>query len=132
LVQTPTPGFLLTATAPIANVVIKATDAQGNSAQVAFNVMLVDTVPPMLTVDTTLFTSDYDIINSLYNQADRILAYRLDEFDAKFPYEKVGLAPMDSSYYKEWLVIMTSPGYAKTGEGGRTYQWIADSLFTSQ
>jgi len=109
LVQTPAPGFLLTADTPIANVVIKATDTGGNSTQINFNVMLIDTIPPVMTVDSTLITGDYEILNTLYNQADKILADKLNHFDAVFPYSKIGLPVADSSWYTNYMVVVSAP-----------------------
>jgi hypothetical protein len=101
LIQTPAPGFLLGPEHMIANVVIKATDSSGNSSQVGFDVILVDTIPPVITADNTLLTADYDKIDALYNQADRIVKSKLITFDAKFPYAELGLTDLerDSIFY---------------------------------
>ena len=56
-------------------------------------------------------------------QAERIIADKLDFFDANFPYSKLGLPPQDSTYYREYLITTSSPGYARTGKGGRIWQF---------
>lgn len=109
ILQTPAPGFLLNSAQMIQNVVIKATDKSGNSSQINFNVILLDTIPPVITVDTSLYTDGYNLINALYNQADRILADKLNIFDATFPYSKLGLPVADSSWYKDYMVVVSAP-----------------------
>ncbi len=123
LVQIPEAGTILTE--PINNIRIRATDNFNNFTEINFDVILIDTIPPVITADNTLLTTDYDLINSLYNQADRIIAEKLDEFDETFPYAEIGLPVLDSSYYKKYLVVISSPGHAITGEGGRIWQWEA-------
>jgi hypothetical protein len=102
---------------------IKATDNSGNSSSVSFDVVLIDTIPPVLTVDSVLITGDFEILETLYNQADRIIADKLAVWDATFPYASLGLPVQDSTYFKEYLISVTSPGYALTGEGGRIWQF---------
>ena len=129
LIQIPQAGTILTASMTVTDVEIRATDSQGNHTSVNFNVILIDTVPPIITVDTTLTADDtlygsgYDIIEALYNQADKIIADKLTFFDENFPYEKVGLPVQDSSYFKEYLIVSTSPGYAVTKQGGRVWSF---------
>ena len=129
LIQIPEAGTILTASMTVTDVEIRATDSQGNHTSVNFNVILIDTVPPVITVDTTLTADDtlygsgYDIIEALYNQADKIIADKLTFFDENFPYEKVGLPVQDSSYFKEYLIVSTSPGYAVTKQGGRVWSF---------
>lgn len=130
LIQIPQAGTVLTSAMIVNEVTIRATDNTGNFSLVKFNVILIDTIPPEITVDSTLITGDYEILDNLYNQADRIIADKLTAFDATFPYDKVGLPVSDSTYYKEYLIVSTSPGYAITGKGGRVFSfWLPkDSL----
>lgn len=128
LVQTPAPGTILTLM--INDVVIKATDNSGNSSQISFGVILIDTIPPIITVDDTTLTGDntltgsgYDVLEALYNQADRIIADKLKVFNENFPYAELGLPVSDSTYYKEYLITIASPGYAVTGQGDRIWQF---------
>ena len=129
LIQIPAGGSILTSDNIVTQVEIRATDNTGNHTSINFNVILIDTVPPIITVDTTLTADDtlygsgYDIIEALYNQADKIIADKLTFFDENFPYEKVGLPVQDSSYFKEYLVVYTSPGYAITKQGGRVWSF---------
>ena len=129
LIQIPEAGTILTASQTVTDVEIRATDRQGNHTSVNFNVILIDTVPPIITVDTTLTADDtlygsgYDMIQALYNQADKIIADKLTFFDENFPYSELGLPPQDSSYFKQYLVVTTSPGYAITKQGGRVWSF---------
>lgn len=130
LIQIPEPGTVLTSDNAVTPVEIRATDNTGNHTSVKFNVILIDTIPPIITVDDTTITTDntlldtgYDVLEALYTQAERIIADKLDFFDANFPYSKLGLPPQDSTYYREYLITTTYPGYARTGEGGRIWQF---------
>jgi len=129
LIQIPEAGTILTASQTVTDVEIRATDSQGNHTSVNFNVILIDTVPPIITVDTTLTADDtlygsgYDIIEALYNQADKIIADKLTFFDENFPYQKLGLPVQDSTYFKEYLIVSTSPGFAITRQGGRIWSF---------
>jgi hypothetical protein len=123
LIQTPAAGTVLTSAMMVNRVEIKATDNSGNSSSVSFDVVLIDTIPPVLTVDSVLITGDFEILATLYNQADRIIADKLAVWDATFPYASLGLPVQDSTYYKEYLISTASPGYAVTGKGGRVWQF---------
>ena len=129
-IQIPQAGTILTSAMTVTDVEIRATDNHGNHSSINFSVILVDTVPPVITVDDTTLTADntllnsgYDIIEALYNQADRIIADKLTFFDANFPYSKIGLPVQDSSYFKEYLIVTASPGYAVTKQGGRVWSF---------
>lgn len=129
LIQIPEAGTILTSENVVTDVQIRATDNTGNHTSINFNVILIDTIPPVLTVDTTLTADDslygsgYDIIDALYTQADKIIADKLTYWDENFPYEKLGLPVQDSSYFKEYLIVSTSPGYAITKQGGRIWSF---------
>lgn len=129
LIQIPQAGTVLTASQTVTDVEVRATDSQGNHTSINFNVILIDTIPPVITVDTTLTADDslygsgYDIIDALYTQADKIIADKLTFFDENFPYEKIGLPVQDSSYFKEYLIVSTSPGFAITRQGGRVWSF---------
>jgi hypothetical protein len=125
LIQIPQAGTVLTSATIVTDVQIRATDIHGNHSSVNFNVILVDTIPPIITVDSALITGDWEIIETLYNQADRIIADKLEVWDENFPYAELGLPVSDSTYYKEYLISTASPGYAITGQGGRIWSfWL--------
>jgi hypothetical protein len=97
--QTPAPGYVITADTMIVNVVIRATDVSGNSSQRNFNVMLIDTIAPIF-ADDTLITADYDKMDALYRQADKILKSKVLHADATFPYAEIGITTWpDSVFY---------------------------------
>ena len=128
LIQIPEGGSILTNI--VNEIEIRATDNTGNHTSINFNVILIDTIPPIITVDDTTLTGDnslygtgYDIIDALYTQADKIIADKLTYFDENFPYEKIGLPDQDSSYFKEYLIVSTSPGFAITRQGGRVWSF---------
>lgn len=129
LIQIPEAGTILSTNNIVNDVQIRATDNTGNHTSINFNVILIDTIPPVITVDTTLTADDslygsgYDIIDALYTQADKIIADKLTFFDENFPYSELGLTPQDSSYFKEYLIVTTSPGFAITRQGGRVWSF---------
>jgi hypothetical protein len=130
IVQTPAAGTILNPQNMIANVVIRATDASGNSSQITFNVMLIDTVPPIITVDDTLLTADIDVIFSLYNQADKIILSKLENFDATFPYSAIGI-PLDTAQYRNSNLIMVRSPFKAPGEVERVFSFYCFSDTTN-
>ena len=123
LVQIPESGTILTSAQAVYPVEIRATDSLGNHSSVNFSVILVDTIPPRITIDSTLLTGDFEILETLYNQAERIIANKMQVFDSTFPYDRLGLPVSDSTYFKEYLITTTTPGYAVTGNGQRMWQF---------
>jgi len=131
-VQTPLPGYVLDAANKITNVTVKATDASGNFRQLVFSVALVDTIKPVLTVDSVLFSMKLEQAKELYNVADKIIAFQMDEMDRRiadttlFPeslYPNLRNVYEDSTYYKKTMLTWTAPGYAFTGKGHRVFTW---------
>ena len=57
LTQDPLPGFKLTADNPYKQVTILATDISGNTDKETFDVILLDTIPPEIIIDTALLNS---------------------------------------------------------------------------
>jgi hypothetical protein len=99
VIQIPAAGYVITADTMIVNVIIRATDASGNSSQRNFNVMLLDTIAPIF-ADNTLLTADYDKMEALYKQGDRILKSKVLNADALFPYAELGITVWpDSVFY---------------------------------
>lgn len=112
--QTPTAGFILNSTTQSTTVKIRATDVFGNWTEVSFHVTLVDTVKPVITWDgEAIAAANWNIINSIYDQADRLLAAQETYFDTHFDWEASGI-PEDlrpiNQYGDKMLVTWTSPG----------------------
>jgi len=109
---------------------ITATDNSGNATTIVFEVRLLDTIPPVIIVDSTMLYSGWDIPNTLYDMADRIISDKMTYFDEYFPYSKYGLDKKmeDSTYFKKQMVTWTSPGHAVTGFGGRIMTFVADTI----
>ena len=125
ITQTPDPGYILGYPGLTITVTIKATDNSKNFKQVKFPVTLLDTIPPVIDSTQLMVDSEMDRIEYLYNKADIALAQKMDEFDATFPYHLYGLdaADLDSTYYKQIMVISVAAGHAVTGYGHRLWQW---------
>lgn len=125
IIQIPAAGFILSDTSMIIRVIIRATDNSGNIAQTFFDVALIDTIPPIIIVDSTLLTSDMDIIRCLYDQADRIILRALENFDAKFPYSELGIPLPDSAQFYNNYLIMTRTPLKQEGEIGRVFSLVS-------
>jgi len=123
--QTPYAGYVLNATTPMTSVTVKATDVKGNFTQIVFNVSILDTIKPKLTIDPSLLTYDLPMIDHLYNVADKALLVKINEFDSTFPYDSLGIpkSMYDSVYYKKRMVTWTDPSHAITGYGYRVWTW---------
>ena len=138
IIQTPTPGFMLTGTAPVTTVIIKATDKAGNISQIAFNVVLKDTIAPVIIPNGLLLVdAEFERIDNLYNRADLAVVEKMKELDQTFPYEGLGIPRpptngdgIDSVYFKNVMLSWTARGHALTGEGVRfwTFPQLGDTL----
>jgi len=90
--QTPSAGFILNSTNQSATVRIRATDVFNNWTEVSFLVTLVDTVKPVITWNgPAIAAANWDVINSIYDQADRLLAQQEVYFDEHFDWEASGI-----------------------------------------
>jgi hypothetical protein len=99
VIQIPAAGYVITADTMIVNVIIRATDVSGNSSQRNFNVILIDTIAPIFE-DSLLVSADYDKMETLYTQGDRILKSKVLNADTRFPYAELGITlPQDSAFY---------------------------------
>jgi len=131
VIQTPSPGFLLSSTNQLVSVTIKATDVFNNSSQVSFTVQLLDTIPPVIN-GMGLEANTYNKIDEMYNRADRMIASHMDNFDETFPYEQFGLTrdSQDSTFYKYGMMVWTYPAHAINGIGSRywTFHHAGDTL----
>jgi hypothetical protein len=114
--QSPTRGSWLTV--PTTTVLIRAIDNFNNHTDLMFNVTLVDTVPPVITLaDSSLISNVYEKIDAIYNIADRMLA----ETDLWTTAQFSDTIPIWEDYYNNVLVSYTDPGHAFTGEGMRVW-----------
>lgn len=119
--QSPSPGSWLTLDNPTITVLIRAWDKSRNHTDMMFTVTLIDKEPPTIEVaDSTLISSVYDQINSIYNIADRMLARQEMWFNSTLP----DTIPIFDDYFNDVLLTWTSPAYAFTGQGGRWHTFI--------
>ena len=85
-----------------------------------FNVTIIDTIPPVPKIDSTLISDVYNKIDAIYNTADRMLA-QTDLWttahtpDSLMTYE---------DYFNDVLVSYTDPGHAFNGEGMRVWTFM--------
>jgi hypothetical protein len=139
--QTPSPGSWLTA--PTTTVLIRAIDIFGNTANMMFNVTLIDTIKPVIKlIDSTLITQVYTDIDKMYDLADRMLAYQDMWFDSVFPWDSVRIQYTDEEgnlqvitgipdelipsnlYFNRTMVTWTAEGHAFNGEGMRVFTFV--------
>lgn len=125
LVQEPEAGYIIGVAGLPITVRIKAIDNSKNYKQIKFTVTLLDTIPPVIDSTGLLVDNEIERIEYLYNKADIALANKMDEFDALFPYHLYGIDKdaIDSTYYKQIMVISVAAGHAVTGFGHRLWQW---------
>jgi len=130
ITQTPAIGTVLTIANPEVIVTIRATDVFDLFTEVSFLVTLKDNQPPTITPTGNLLTDNWLKINSMYDAADRMLAEQEQYFDTNFDWEAAGI-PEDQrpigQYDEKVLSILTSPGHAKTGYGGRTFIFASNN-----
>ena len=124
--QTPTPGSWLTQR--YNTVLIRAIDNFQNHTDVLFSVELIDTIGPALVRwDTTLITDAFEKISTLYNVADRMLAYEEMWFDANFDWAAAGIPDSirpTNEYFNKVMLTWTSPGIAFGLPGNRVHTFV--------
>lgn len=124
--QTPTPGSWLTQR--YNTVLIRAIDNFQNHTDVLFSVELIDTIGPALVRwDTTLITDAFEKISTLYNVADRMLAYEEMWFDANFDWAAAGIPDSirpTNEYFNKVMLTWTSPGLAFGLPGSRIHTFV--------
>ncbi len=131
--QTPSYGAWLTER--YNTILIRAYDNFQNFTDVLFTVELIDTIPPeLIGVDSTLITSNFDKITSLYNVADRLLAYEEMYFDATFDWAAAGIPDSirpDNQYFNKVMLTWTAPGLAFGLPGERVHTFVTrgDTLY---
>ena len=103
--QDPTPGTWLTT--KFNTVHFRAYDNFSNYTDALTSLELIDTIGPVLVgVDSTLIASEYDRANTLYDQAERIIA-NMDWWQS-WP----DSIPVYEDYANYYLVCYSSPLYA--------------------
>ena len=124
--QTPTPGSWLTQR--YNTVLIRAIDNFQNHTDVLFSVELIDTIGPALVRwDSTLVTDAFGKITTLYNVADRMLAYEEMWFDANFDWAAAGIPDSirpTNEYFNKVMLTWTSPGIAFGLPGNRVHTFV--------
>lgn len=124
--QTPTPGTWLTQR--YNTVLIRAYDSFQNYTDVMISVELIDTVGPALVGwDSTLVTDVFGKITTLYNVADRMLAYQEQYFDETFDWVAAGIPDSirpTNEYFNKVMLTWTSPGLAFGLPGNRVHTFV--------
>jgi len=92
-------------------------------------VKAVDTVPPTIIPQGSLIADNWEVINNMYDVADKLLAEQEAFFDSNFDWEAAGIPedmrPIDQ-YNKKVLSTLTSPAHATTGYGGRVFTFLSN------
>ena len=117
--QSPTYGTWLTQ--PANSAMIRAIDKFGNYTDVLFTVFLVDTIPPVITADSTLLVNSYGFIDSLYDTAERMLARQVWFEESTAP----DSLWTDDDFCNSTLLTWSDPCKAFTGEGYRVHTFIS-------
>jgi hypothetical protein len=124
--QTPTPGSWLTQR--YNTVLIRAIDNFQNYTDVLISVELIDTIGPALVRwDSTLITDAFGKITTLYNVADRMLAYEEMWFDANFDWAAAGIPDSirpTNEYFNKVMLTWSSPGIAFGLPGNRVHTFV--------
>ena len=124
--QTPTPGTWLTQR--YNTILIRAYDNFQNFTDVMISVELIDTIGPALVGwDSTLVTDAFGKITTLYNVADRMLAYEEMWFDANFDWAAAGIPDSirpTNEYFNKVMLTWTSPGIAFGLPGNRVHTFV--------
>lgn len=130
VVQTPAPGYMLSAVNQSVEVTIRATDTFGNFSEVKFMVTAKDDQPPVITPSGDLLADNWIKINNLYDKADQMVAEQEAYFDTHFDWETAGI-PEDKrpigEYDKKVLNIIVSPAHATTGYGHRMITFVSNA-----
>jgi len=117
--QTPSAGSWLTV--PTTTVLIRATDNFNNHTDLMFTVTLVDTISPVIVVtDTTLIVKAYDVIDSMYDNAERALARQMWYDEGLLPDSLL----TSEDYCNNIMLTWTDPCKAFTGEGFRIHTFV--------
>ena len=119
--QHPTYGTWLTA--PATTVLIRAIDNFGNHTDLMFTVHLLDTVPPVITADSTMLVNSYGFIDNLYNTAERMLARQIWFEESTAPDSLITAEDFCNSTLLTW----SDPCLAFTGEGHRVHTFITQA-----
>jgi len=121
--QTPDPGTLLQAGDPVTVVTITATDVSGNQESISFNVVAIDTTPPVITPDASLMTFNAEKAGHLMKASHFYTAHAIQQsIDArpdsaliKYPF----LETWDTVYEDYAQVTF----YPRNGEGHYLSTW---------
>lgn len=134
--QSPTPGSWLTQR--YNTVLIRAYDNFRNYTDVMIQIELIDTVGPALVGwDSTLISDAFGKITTLYNVADRMLAYKEQYFDETFDWAAAGIPDSirpTNEYFNKVMLTWTSPGIAFGLPGSRVHTFVnpGDTLVIPQ
>lgn len=111
LIQDPAPGLILTSENPYIKITMIATDFSSNTAKVFFDVLLVDTIPPVIEIDTSFYAMAPDqwikLSKAYHNQIGRAMDAACRDY---------GMF-CDSTFYKKSLLSVTGPGYNRGAWG---------------
>ncbi len=111
LIQDPAPGLILTPGNPYVQITIIATDFSSNTDKVVFDVLLQDTIPPAIEIDTSFYTITQDQWSKLsvayHNQIGRSMDAACRDYGTF----------CDSTFYKKSLLSLTGPGYNRGAWG---------------
>lgn len=73
VLQIPEAGFMLNNITRAVNTTLRVTDNSGNFRQIIFSVVLVDTIKPIIEIDTSLLSYRINQIKNYYNAADELM-----------------------------------------------------------
>jgi hypothetical protein len=116
--QIPGVGYILDAVNQRVNVTITARDAFGNESYMMFEVIAVDTIPPIIEPDSSMLTSYKTYQNNLMKIYHRTLLADFERADQNFP---------DTIYYKDSVSYLTKRQILN-GDSTFTQTWYEDNL----
>lgn len=116
--QIPGVGYILDAVNQRVDVTITARDAFGNESYMMFEVIAVDTIPPIIEPDSSLLTSYKSYQNNLMKIYHRTLLADFERADEVFP---------DTVYYQDTEFFLTKE-QVLNGDSTFSQTWYEDNL----
>ena len=117
VVQLPEPGLILDSSNPVVEVEITATDNFDNSSSIVFNVLILDTIPPVITLDSSLMSYNLENVRDLYKATHYYMAHSIQQAVDARPDSALEQYPILAQWDTIWDNYNMVTFYPKGGEG---------------
>lgn len=115
--QTPAPGYVLDAANPIVEVEITATDDFNNQSSIFFNVLVLDTIPPTITPDSTMMAFSVEKGGDLFKATHYYMAHSIQQSVERRPDSALTQWPQLAEWDTVWDESTMVSFYPAGGEG---------------